>query len=123
MLQRDILIKQHSIKKKFDLWEIDWKHTWVQAECSVLCVSVKKENSSGEKKRLEFVKRDNFDPLRKAVVCSLHFVDWRLTGKHPFPNSSRITTLKREQEGFCLNPFHVRHTRVHFEVGWAMNCF
>ncbi|XP_056002983.1 uncharacterized protein LOC130049438 [Ostrea edulis] len=45
----------------------------------------KKKAPIDRRKWLDLLRRDNFDPSRKARVCSLHFVDRKPTEKHPFP--------------------------------------
>lgn len=59
----------------------------------------KKKAPSERKKGLELRRRDvNFDPSRKARVCSLHFMDGKQTSENPFPELFEYNNFK----GYCL---------------------
>ena len=54
----------------------------------------KKKAPSERKKWLELLRREDFDPNRKARVCSLHFVDGQPTREHPYPELFQYNNFK-----------------------------
>lgn len=59
----------------------------------------KKKDPSERRKWLELLRRDvNFDPSRKARVCSLHFMDGKPTSEHPFPELFSYNNFKESRK-------------------------
>ncbi|KAK3087228.1 hypothetical protein FSP39_003338 [Pinctada imbricata] len=60
-----------------------------------------KKAPNARKKWVELLRRENFDPDRKARVCSRHFVDGKPSKEHPYPELFDYNNFKESKQVKC----------------------